>query len=102
MLELDQPAHTGAFYPSHPELFACKGEDGSGGMVRAANPALHPYKQNVYDFMGKLMDEMLAIFPDKYFHIGTDETPDSCYQNLTRWICRYWKITMSVAVCDGI
>jgi len=80
--ELDQPGHTAAMWYSHPELFACQPPDpynmGSFGV------ALNPLDENVYTFMNKLVGELLTIFPDQFFHIGTDEVPEACWANITK------------------
>jgi len=77
--EFDQPGHTGSMWYSHPELFACQPPaSGMGSFGVAVNP-LH---ENVYTFMNALMGELLAIFPDQYFHIGTDEVPEDCWKSL--------------------
>jgi len=80
--ELDQPGHTAAMWFSHPELFACQPANpydmGSFGI------ALNPLDENVYTFMNKLVGELLTIFPDQFFHIGTDEVPEACWANITK------------------
>jgi len=76
--ELDQPGHTGGIWHSHPELFACQAPPGTVWF----NGALNPTDERVYSFMNKLVGEFLSVFPDHYFHIGTDEVPMDCWKNL--------------------
>jgi hexosaminidase len=80
--ELDQPGHTGSMWYSHPELFACEPVfDKSGGMG-SFGIAINPLDEKVFTFMNKLVGELLTIFPDQYFHIGTDEVPEDCWKKL--------------------
>ena len=91
--ELDQPGHTGGIYRSHPELFACtppscdQGANPScmheDGRWNGGDVALDPNNPDAFTFMFKLMDEFMDIFPDSYVHIGTDETPEKCYNGPT-------------------
>jgi hexosaminidase len=84
--EFDQPGHSGAMWWSHPEIFACDPPwtkkdiwglyEGVGGL------AIDPTSEVAYTFMNKLMGEMLGVFTDEYFHIGTDEVPEDCWTNL--------------------
>lgn len=73
--EIDMPGHMKAALASYPEL-GCTGgpyEVGHGwGVYR---DVLCLGNEKVYTFVEDVIDEMVKIFPAKYFHIGGDETP---------------------------
>ena len=73
------PGHMTAALASYPEL-GCTGGPyvitSQPGVRRdilcAGNPA-------VFDFVEKVLEEVIGLFPSKYIHIGGDESPR------TRW-----------------
>ena len=77
--EIDMPGHMTAALASYPEL-GCTGGPyvitSQPGVRRdilcAGNPA-------VFDFVEKVLEEVIGLFPSKYIHIGGDESPR------TRW-----------------
>lgn len=77
--EIDMPGHMTAALASYPEL-GCTGGPyvitPQPGVRRdilcAGNPA-------VFDFVEKVLEEVIGLFPSKYIHIGGDESPR------TRW-----------------
>jgi hexosaminidase len=76
--EIELPGHASAALASYPEL-SCTG----------IRPEIHTYfegpgihneifcagKPEVYEFIFNVMDEIIALFPSKYIHIGGDEAP---------------------------
>ena len=58
--EIDMPGHSSAAANSYPEYF-----DGKS--------AFNPAKEETYGFISDILDELIAIFPAPYFHIGGDE-----------------------------
>ena len=77
--ELDMPGHVTAILAAYPEL-SC-----SSKQVEVANSSgifpdiLCPGKEETFNFLFPLLDELCSLFPGRYFHIGGDETPK------TRW-----------------
>ena len=71
--EFDIPGHATSWLVGYPELGSAPGpyeiERGWG----IFDPCLNPTNPEVYIFLEKLFDEMTALFPDAYFHIGGDE-----------------------------
>ncbi len=71
--EFDIPGHATSWLVGYPELGSAPGpyeiERGWG----IFDPCLNPANPEVYVFLEKLFDEMTALFPDAYFHIGGDE-----------------------------
>ncbi|MGF1683933.1 beta-N-acetylhexosaminidase [Photobacterium minamisatsumaniensis] len=73
--EISLPGHASAVAHAYPELM-------SGGEGQAYPhqrewgvfvPLMDPTNPELYTFLGKVFDEVVALFPDEYFHIGGDE-----------------------------
>ena len=78
--EFDLPGHMSAVLHAKPEL-SCKGEPVAIKTTAGIFPdILCAGKQEVFDFLFKLFDEVCEVFPDEYIHIGGDEAPK-----------KYWK-----------
>ncbi|CAO2824393.1 unnamed protein product [Amaranthus hypochondriacus] len=85
--EIDSPAHTGSWAEAHPEIVTCAGkfwwpaglawadrfasEPGSGQL----NP-LHP---KTYQVMKRVINDIVSLFPDPYYHSGGDEVVPGCW-----------------------
>ncbi len=73
--EIDLPGHTIAIIASYPEL-SCKKEKIDVCMKQGIFPEiLCAGNEKVYEFLSELLDEIIPLFPYKYFHIGGDEVP---------------------------
>lgn len=62
--EIDMPGHSKAAARSYPEFF-----DGKA--------TFNPAKEETFQFISDILDELMAIFPAPYFHIGGDEVSHS-------------------------
>lgn len=74
--EISMPGHTTAILAACPEL-SCQGKPvalAQGGGVYPI--VLCPGREEVYDFLKELLDEVCPLFPSSRFHIGGDEAPD--------------------------
>ena len=80
--EIEMPGHAVAVLAAYPE-FSCNPSkkyevwtDGgiSTDVLNVANP-------KTMEFLYDVIDEMCAIFPGRYFHIGGDECPVSAWKN---------------------
>ena len=67
--EIDMPGHTQAISAIHPE-FTATGEAKWGNVF---SYPLSPAKEEVYEYLQHILDEVLDIFPSHYIHIGADE-----------------------------
>lgn len=67
--EIDMPGHTQAISALYPE-FTATGEAKWGTVF---SYPLSPAKEEVYNFLQNVLDEVIDIFPSKYIHIGADE-----------------------------
>ena len=84
--EIDLPGHTSALLAVRPDL-ACPGrtaarETGSG--IRDA--ALCAGREETYDFLASLLEEVRELFPGPRIHIGGDEVRDGWWSRCPR--CR--------------
>jgi len=73
--EIDLPGHTSAILAAYNE-YSCFGKQFP---VRTKygifKEILCPSKENTLKFIKNLLDEIVELFPCKYFHIGGDEAP---------------------------
>lgn len=67
--EVDMPGHTQAISALHPE-FTATGEAKWGTVF---SYPLSPAKEEVYEYLQNILDEVIDIFPSHYIHIGADE-----------------------------
>lgn len=94
MPEVDVPGHSLAAIASYPELSCTPGADKyvvrSGEQImdwsHGAPPialidnTLCPANEKVYVFMDKVIEEIAALFPFGYIHLGGDEAPINFWQ----------------------
>jgi hexosaminidase len=70
--ELDMPGHAQAAVASYPE----RGVTGERPQV-SADAGVHPWLYNVdedtFTFIDHMLDEVMALFPSPYIHVGGDE-----------------------------
>lgn len=71
--EFDMPGHSTAWFVGYPELASAPGPYTIERHWGVFDPAMDPTREEVYNFLDKLIGEMAALFPDEYFHIGGDE-----------------------------
>ncbi|WP_422360625.1 family 20 glycosylhydrolase [Reichenbachiella sp.] len=74
--EIEMPAHTSAVLKAYPEL-ACEGLD-LENIVREGTLSRNVFcagKEETFEFLQNVMDEVLTLFPSEYIHVGGDEAP---------------------------
>lgn len=64
--EFDMPGHASAICQSYPEI-------SGGGEGRWKHFTFHPCKEETFEFIGNVIDELITMFPAPYIHIGGDE-----------------------------
>ncbi len=78
--EIDLPGHTRALLAAYPE-YSCTGDPlpvaTDWGVFK---DVLCPGKEHVFTLIEDVLNEVVPLFPDPYFHIGGDEAPKD------RWI----------------
>ncbi len=84
--EIDVPGHSLAAIAAYPELSCSTGEGpkpevSSGQSIKdwsthtaLIDDNLCPAKENVYEFLDKVITEVAQLFPFEYIHMGGDET----------------------------
>lgn len=84
--EIDVPGHSLAVIASYPELSCTPGADKyvvrsgekimdwhSKGFTALVDNTLCPAKEEVYEFLDKVVTEVAQLFPFEYMHLGGDE-----------------------------
>lgn len=74
--EFDTPGHTRSWGVSHPEILTACGGDHAGQLG-----PFDPTKNETYEFMQKLLAEIVEVFPDEYVHLGGDEIDFTCWDS---------------------
>lgn len=64
--EFDMPGHATAACRAYPEL-------SGGGEGRWQHFTFHPCKEETYQFISDVLDEIIQLFPSPYVHLGGDE-----------------------------
>ncbi|MGI9277056.1 MAG: family 20 glycosylhydrolase [Endozoicomonas sp.] len=80
--ELNFPGHSSAVQLAYPEL-SLKGKSPTylGDFVSDFSSPLDITKEETYEFIDSLTEEMAGLFPDHYFHMGGDEVPGQPWEN---------------------
>lgn len=79
--ELELPGHEMAAISAYPEL-SCKGEPGTPRIIWGVEDiVMCAGKEEPYQFMEDVINEMVPLFPGEYFHIGGDECPKTSWKN---------------------
>lgn len=79
--EIDVPGHSAALCASYPELRLTLKQPPEVPVTFGQNTALDPTNEKVYEVLSDILDEVVAIFPSPYIHLGGDEVRYSeCWQ----------------------
>jgi len=73
--EIEMPGHFGAALTSYPEL-ACGGKNPGGWSA-----PLCVSRESALTFATNVLDEVIALFPAPYIHVGADEVPAGPWRN---------------------
>lgn len=71
--EFDVPGHATAWLASHPELASVAGNYTVAKDWGVLDPVLDPTRPETLALLESFFGEMVALFPDEFFHIGGDE-----------------------------
>ncbi|HPF51256.1 MAG TPA: beta-N-acetylhexosaminidase [Draconibacterium sp.] len=83
--EFDIPGHSKSWQIAYSELGTDQRQmslKNTGGEM--FSPPLDPTNEKVYEFLDRFIEEMGALFPDPYFHIGGDEVDSKYWDNNER------------------
>jgi len=70
--ELDMPGHAQAAVAAYPQL-GVTGQRPPVSVDWGVNPWLYNVDDATFDFIDNVLDEVLALFPSTYIHVGGDE-----------------------------
>ena len=71
--EFDMPGHATSWFVGYPHLASGSGPYRIERRWGIFDPAMDPTRESTYQFLDRFIEEMTALFPDPYFHIGGDE-----------------------------
>ncbi len=72
--EIELPGHAQAAIAAYPEL-GCLDEPLEVRTIWGVSENVYCPKEETFEFLENVIDEVIALFPSKYFHIGGDECP---------------------------
>ncbi|HJU07466.1 MAG TPA: family 20 glycosylhydrolase, partial [Rhodanobacteraceae bacterium] len=79
--EIEMPGHTSAAIAAYPEL-SCSGKQiavpTGWGVFKNADCVGN---DSTFEFLQNILDEVIALFPSPYIHIGGDEVPQDVWQD---------------------
>jgi len=78
--EIELPGHAQAAIAAYPEL-GCTGEQVEVVTKWGVYEEIYCPKEETLTFLKDVLDEVLALFPSKYIHIGGDEAPKTRWEN---------------------
>ena len=70
--ELDMPGHAQAAVAAYPQL-GVTGQRPPVSVDWGVNPYLYNVDDDTFTFIDHVLDEVMALFPSKYIHVGGDE-----------------------------
>ena len=72
--EIELPGHSSAALAAYPE-FGCFEKEYKVQSTWGIFEDIYCPKEETFDFLEDVLDEVIALFPSKYIHIGGDEAP---------------------------
>lgn len=79
--ELDMPGHAQAAVAAYPELVGVTGERPKVSVDWGVNPYLYNVDDKSFTFIENVLDEVMALFPSTYIHLGGDEAVKDQWKN---------------------
>ena len=74
--EIEMPGHSRAALAAYPE-FSCSGVRQEVPGIWGVFEDIYCTKEESFQFVMKILEEVISLFPGKYIHIGGDEAPKS-------------------------
>lgn len=78
--EIEMPGHAQAALSAYPEL-GCTGKPIDVATKWGVFEDIYCPKESTFEFLEDVLDEVMALFPGKYIHIGGDEAPKTRWKN---------------------
>lgn len=82
--EIDMPGHMVAAVTAYPELGCTGGPYEVRTIWGVSEELLCAGNEKVYDFVDKVLDEVMDVFPSKDIHIGGDECPKTEWEKCSK------------------
>ena len=79
--EIDMPGHAQAAVAAYPEIIGVTGEQPPVSHDWGINPYLFSPSDKSMQFIKHVLDEVIALFPYEYIHLGGDEAIKDQWQN---------------------
>lgn len=80
--EIEMPGHSQAAIAAYPEL-SCQGSKTAVAQKWGVFETIYCTKETTFDFLEDVLDEVIALFPSRYIHIGGDEVPKTQWRHCT-------------------
>ena len=77
--EIELPGHSLAALAAYPEL-GCENKEYKVGTKWGIYDDIYCPKEETFEFLQNVLDEVMAIFPYEYVHIGGDEAPKRAWK----------------------
>jgi hexosaminidase len=71
--ELDMPGHAQAAVAAYPRMIGITGQRPAVSVDWGVNPYLYNVDDTSFGFIEHVLDEVMALFPSTYIHVGGDE-----------------------------
>ncbi|KAJ1917593.1 Glucosamine-6-phosphate isomerase (Glucosamine-6-phosphate deaminase) (GNPDA) (GlcN6P deaminase) [Tieghemiomyces parasiticus] len=80
--EFDMPGHTSVVSNVLPEIMTCVNSQPRWDLDAAEPPSgqLNPLLPRTYQFVEAVVNEYAPLFPDQFFHTGSDEVNTHCWE----------------------
>jgi hexosaminidase len=78
--EIEMPGHSQAAIAAYPDL-GCTGENPGVAKLWGVFEDIYCPKEETFAFLEDVLDEVIALFPSEYIHIGGDEAPKTRWKN---------------------
>ena len=78
--EIEMPGHSQAAIAAYPEL-GCSGDKVDVATKWGVFEDIYCPKEETFKFLENVLDEVIALFPSEYIHIGGDEAPKTQWKN---------------------
>ncbi len=78
--EIEMPGHSQAAISAYPEL-GCTGKQVAVATKWGVFEEVYCTKEDTFNFLEGVLDEVIELFPSKFIHIGGDEAPKTHWKN---------------------
>eukprot|EP01023_Acetabularia_acetabulum_P062840 TRINITY_DN780_c0_g2_i4.p1 TRINITY_DN780_c0_g2~~TRINITY_DN780_c0_g2_i4.p1 ORF type:complete len:765 (-),score=137.57 TRINITY_DN780_c0_g2_i4:365-2659(-) len=96
--EIDTPGHTKSWGVAYPDLLTtCYDQNGN---TEEQKGPINPIKKRAYDLVAELINEVMSIFVDKFFHLGGDEVNFDCWKSNPEIL--QWMDQMNIATFEQL